>query len=144
KFKRWARLRLPNGQIARCAWKEKLKRAENVRMSRNVKDDNDEEFEYIDDEIYRFVTVTMVSVYSRPDPELLQKSAQTVWSCTYHGNEALQLVSVKTIHSVVAMVPHRPKLPSGLVEDRFFLVEKPGLGLVSVDEEMGDDADEDE
>lgn len=72
------------------------------------KDDNDEEFEYLDDGIYRFITVAMVSVYSRPDLELLQKSAQTVWSCTYHGNEALQLVSVKTIHSVVAMVPHRP------------------------------------
>ncbi|KAG1806082.1 uncharacterized protein BJ212DRAFT_1486000 [Suillus subaureus] len=107
-------------------------------------DDNDEEFKYIDNEIYHFVTIAMVSVYSCPDPELLQKSAQTVWSCTYHGNEALQLVSMKMIHSVVTMVPHCPKLPSGLVEDHFFLVEKPGLGLVSVDEEMGDDADKDE
>ncbi|KAG2739554.1 hypothetical protein P692DRAFT_20881587 [Suillus brevipes Sb2] len=118
KFKRWARLRLSNGQIAHCAWKEKLKLAENVHMSCNVKvsinnkseiaevlyfaqlaimvhadnineNHNDEEFEYIDDEIYHFVTVAMVSVYSCLDPQLLQKSAQTVWSCTYHGNEAL-------------------------------------------------------
>jgi hypothetical protein len=34
---RWARLRLPNGQIARSAWKEKLKPMELVRMARNVK-----------------------------------------------------------------------------------------------------------
>ena len=34
---RWARLRLPNGQIARSAWKEKLKPLEQVRMARNVK-----------------------------------------------------------------------------------------------------------
>ena len=32
---RWARLKLPNGQIARSAWKEKLKK-ENLRTSRNV------------------------------------------------------------------------------------------------------------
>lgn len=34
---RWARLRLPNGQIARSAWKESLKPLEKVRMARNVK-----------------------------------------------------------------------------------------------------------
>jgi hypothetical protein len=37
KFRRWSRLWLPNGQIARSAWKEKESYAENVRMSRNVK-----------------------------------------------------------------------------------------------------------
>ncbi|KAG1844003.1 hypothetical protein C8R48DRAFT_780461 [Suillus tomentosus] len=171
KFKRWARLRLPNGQVARCAWKETLKPAEKVRMARNIKvtindrneiaqvlyyaqlaikaddindNENDGELEYHDDEIYRFVTVAIVSVYSRPDPELLQKSMQTVWSCKYHGDEALQLVSAKSIQSVVAMIPHRPKLQSGVVEDRFFLLEKPGLGLVTVDEEVKDEADGDE
>jgi hypothetical protein len=34
---RWARLRLPNGQIARSAWKESLKPLTKVRMARNVK-----------------------------------------------------------------------------------------------------------
>ena len=34
---RWARLRIPNGQIVRTAWKEKLKPAKEVRMSRNIK-----------------------------------------------------------------------------------------------------------
>ncbi|KAG2106524.1 hypothetical protein BD769DRAFT_1336785, partial [Suillus cothurnatus] len=140
KFKRWARLRLPNGQVSRCAWKETLKPADKVRMARNVKvtiNDRNEiaqvlyyaQLAYHDDEIYHFITVAMVSVYSRPDPELLQKSMQTVWSCKYHDSEALQLVSAKSIQSVVAMIPHRPKLQSGVVEDRFFLLEKPGLGL---------------
>jgi hypothetical protein len=36
KISRWARLRLPNGQVARSAWKEKLKPLEKVRMARNV------------------------------------------------------------------------------------------------------------
>ena len=34
---RWARLRLPNGQVARSAWKERLKPLNKVRMARNVK-----------------------------------------------------------------------------------------------------------
>ena len=36
KISRWARLRLPNGQVARSAWKEKLRPLEKVRMARNV------------------------------------------------------------------------------------------------------------
>ena len=34
---RWARLRLPNGQIARSLWKEGLKSLSQVRMARNIK-----------------------------------------------------------------------------------------------------------
>jgi hypothetical protein len=39
KYIRWARLRLPNMQVARCAWKElaRMSSAERVRRSRNVK-----------------------------------------------------------------------------------------------------------
>jgi hypothetical protein len=37
KLRRWARLRLPNGQIARSAWKEKQKALDKVRMARNVR-----------------------------------------------------------------------------------------------------------
>lgn len=37
KVRRWARVRLPNGQVARSAWKEELKPKENVRMARMVK-----------------------------------------------------------------------------------------------------------
>jgi hypothetical protein len=34
---RWAQLCLPNGQIARSSWKEKLKSPEHIRTARNVK-----------------------------------------------------------------------------------------------------------
>lgn len=37
KITRWARLRLPTGQVSRSAWKEKLKPVSQVRMARNVK-----------------------------------------------------------------------------------------------------------
>ena len=36
-IRRWARLQLPTGQVARSSWKECLKPLEKVRMSRNVK-----------------------------------------------------------------------------------------------------------
>jgi hypothetical protein len=36
-IKRWARLQLPTGQVARSSWKECLKPLEKVRMARNVK-----------------------------------------------------------------------------------------------------------
>ena len=34
---KWARVRLPNGQVARSSWKEKLKPLTKVRMARNIK-----------------------------------------------------------------------------------------------------------
>jgi hypothetical protein len=34
---RWSRIRLPNGQVARSAWKEKLKPIEKLRCARAVK-----------------------------------------------------------------------------------------------------------
>jgi hypothetical protein len=35
--RRWARLRLPNGQVARSMWKESLKPLTKIRIARNVK-----------------------------------------------------------------------------------------------------------
>ncbi|KAI6119524.1 hypothetical protein EDD16DRAFT_1480086 [Pisolithus croceorrhizus] len=37
RFRRWARLCLPNGQIARSLWREKFKPSTQIRISRNVK-----------------------------------------------------------------------------------------------------------
>ena len=37
KVVRWARVKLPNGQISRCAWKETRKPLNKLRISRNVK-----------------------------------------------------------------------------------------------------------
>lgn len=30
---------------------------------------------------------------------------------------------------MVAMIPHTPRLPSGVTEARFFMMEKPGLDI---------------
>ncbi|KAI0054683.1 hypothetical protein BV25DRAFT_1816712 [Artomyces pyxidatus] len=131
---RWARLRLPNGQVARSAWKELCKPLGNVRMSRNVKVS-----ESVD-------TVAVVALYGPPDEELLQVSSQTVWLAPYLGETGLVVVKASSILSVVAMVPYKniggPEHASGYIEgQRYFLVEKPGLDIMykAVGEELEDE-----
>ena len=70
-------------------------------------------------------TLAMVSLYSSPHMGLLKQSYYTVLSCTHLDN--VTVVDVKSIVSVVAMVPHRP-FPEDPIE-RVFVVEKPGLDV---------------
>lgn len=69
-------------------------------------------------------------MYSHPDRELLELSHHTVSSCRLLV-EDVRIIDVKSITDVVGMVPHRPTLPSGTTEDRYFLVEKPGLDIAT-------------
>ena len=77
-------------------------------------------------------TYALVSVWSEPDPQLLEESSQAVYACAYHGQDNLLVIDAKTIFAVVAMVPMRPA--NGDHSALFFLVDKPGLDtLASVD-----------
>jgi hypothetical protein len=76
------------------------------------------------------MALALVSLYSRPDPTLLSLSVNTLWSCEYEGDRTLRFINVKTIHAVVAMIPHRPVIGGWQMGERFFLVEKPGLDVV--------------
>ncbi|KAF7314579.1 hypothetical protein MKEN_00931300 [Mycena kentingensis (nom. inval.)] len=148
---RWARMRLPNGQIARSAWKESHKGLTRVRMARNVRYLDEE----LDSEAYAEVqfffqsdledepkTLALVSVYSAPDTELLAESNKTLWVCKYRGEESLKIIDVRAIASVVAMVPYD--------ETRVFAVHKMGLevgemvGYMEKDNEEDSDDEEDD
>ena len=72
-------------------------------------------------------TLALVSLYSLPHEELLEYSHRTLLSCVYEGDAHLQVIDIKSIMSVVAMVPHNPFPGDSL--DRFFVVEKPGLDV---------------
>ena len=61
------------------------------------------------------------------DQDILFQSSQVVASCKLL--EEIVVVNVKRILSVIAMIPHMPTLSSGIAEERFFAVEKPGLDL---------------
>lgn len=61
---------------------------------------------------------------------LFEFSYHTLLSCTNAGDACLQVIDVKSILSVVAMVPHLP-FP-GDTSERYFVVEKPGLDVASL------------
>ncbi|KJA14969.1 hypothetical protein HYPSUDRAFT_149723, partial [Hypholoma sublateritium FD-334 SS-4] len=116
---RWARLRLPNGQIARSKWKESSRSLDKLRISRNVK---------IQAHVF---TLAVISVYSEPDPTLLKESAGTVVACRYRGDSSLVVIDFTSIVSVVGMVPHNfPGLD--VEEDWRYVVEKPGLDVLEL------------
>ncbi|KAG1759571.1 hypothetical protein EV702DRAFT_982724 [Suillus placidus] len=132
---KWARLRLPNGQVARSAWKEQAM-SKQPRMARNVKLLLDghtaiaEVYFYFNMTIHgQRKTFAMVSEYSDPHQDLLQRSYHTVFACQYHGDASLKLTEVSTIQSVVAMVPHQ--FP-GIDGTLFYLIERPGLDIITI------------
>ncbi|KAG1859452.1 hypothetical protein C8R48DRAFT_673988 [Suillus tomentosus] len=147
RIKRWARLLLPNGQIAWSVWRETLKPLDQTRTSRNVKIKYHGEVRFgevlyftrllveaglDEDRDWRWHDVALIQMYSHPDDDLLQLSSHTVTSCSCL--EDICVISIKQILSVVAMIPRKPILPCGVMdaEGRFFMLEKPGLDLSSV------------
>ncbi|KAJ6493798.1 hypothetical protein DFH09DRAFT_826544, partial [Mycena vulgaris] len=130
---RWARLRLPNGQIARSAWKEHRRPLHKVRMARNVKILYDGKHVITEVQFFFRAEVNgapeafaLVDFYSDPWDVLLEESHQTVWSCGRELGAHLSVIPVKSILSVVAMIPHKIEEDDDL---RYFLVEKPGLDV---------------
>jgi len=87
------------------------------------------------------MALALVSLFSKPDESLLSISVNTLWSCEYQGDNALQFIDVKTIQAIVAMIPHRVEILGFPLSECFFLVEKPGLDvavMACVEEDMPD------
>ncbi|TFK76581.1 hypothetical protein BDN72DRAFT_809271 [Pluteus cervinus] len=109
---KWARLQLPNGQIARSLWKEQY--GVDPRIARNVKFHlGNQDHPYFGEvQFFAFTEVVgqkhalaLVSVYSVPDAELLANSHNTLHVCRYAGHKKLRVIQVEAIESVVAMIP---------------------------------------
>ncbi|KAI0085574.1 hypothetical protein BDY19DRAFT_896329, partial [Irpex rosettiformis] len=152
---RWARIRLPTGQVARSLWIEEGTPLRRLRMSRNVKIIRGECVDFAEVHYYFKLRASedvhervfaMADVYSAPDMDLLRESSNTLWSCTRQANDSgLQVIEITDICTVVAMVPHPPILDQTLGDftGRLFVVEKIGLDammLAGIEEE--DDIEE--
>jgi hypothetical protein len=90
------------------------------------------------------MALMLVSLYSRPGPGLLSLSINMLWSCEYKGDDMLRFINVKTIHTVVAMIPHKLVIEGWQMGERFFLVEKLGLDVAvmsGIQEDMPVDED---
>ncbi|KAF9494662.1 hypothetical protein BDN71DRAFT_1483024 [Pleurotus eryngii] len=136
---RWARLALPNGQIARSRWKE-LQSKETQRVFRQVKfyANSTVKVQFGEVFYYFYLTVNghrqglcMLSVHSPPDEDLLKLSAYTLYSCKPGGEESMTVIEINTIDSVVAVLPH---LVSSIhmhpeLEGCVYIAEKPGLDI---------------
>ncbi|KAI9059531.1 hypothetical protein FKP32DRAFT_1534628, partial [Trametes sanguinea] len=120
-IQRWARLRLPNGQICRSAWKEVPNKM--TRISRNVKagiplsrllrrslvsDTHSRSSTYFRCKLGGVTeTLALVSKYSPPDLTLLNLSSGVIWACRGSGENwrQLEVINVKRIIACVAMIP---------------------------------------
>ncbi|KAG2348889.1 hypothetical protein BDR05DRAFT_973113 [Suillus weaverae] len=121
--------------------KQMFKPLDQTRMSRNVKVRFGEVLYFIrlsvqadfdDEHDWCWQDVAVVQLFSLPNADLLRLSLHTIISCS--KLEEICVIDVKQVLSVVAMIPHNPRLPAGLMEEgeRFFMLEKPRLDLSNV------------
>ena len=83
-------------------------------------------------------TLAMASVFSDPDPILLKKSHRTLAVVDHRGAAGLEVIDVKSIEAVVAMLPFKFALNKverasaaqcAAAKHRFFVGEKIGLDV---------------
>ncbi|KAF8475453.1 hypothetical protein JB92DRAFT_3283637 [Gautieria morchelliformis] len=156
KITRWARIRLPTGQIARSAWKDNLKPLEKLRMAWCIKLRLNQEVHFAQVNYYFTISslgedemnpqaLAMVLLYSPLDLEIYQKSQQTVYSVTLLDEVlGLRVIPVKDMISVVSMQPHNYNIELGV--KRWYVWEKIGLDIhiLCGDEESIDAAEPNE
>ncbi|KAG7098203.1 hypothetical protein E1B28_000171 [Marasmius oreades] len=125
---RFARLRLPNGQIARSLWQEGKRPDNEVRRARNIKFAFNGGYRFAEVAYFFLVengdtryTLAAVHVYSDPNPALLQVSDHTLQVCK--RDKGAQIIDTKWIDSVVGMIPFQRR---GVEWDglEFFVLEK--------------------
>lgn len=82
--------------------------------------------------------LAVASLYSEPHAGLLAASSQTYVSVEYTPNKDVIAFDIKAIHAVVMIAPDpqfKKGLRDGSEDRRFFVMEKPGLSLWSLNDE---------
>ncbi|KAF8340204.1 hypothetical protein F5887DRAFT_888747 [Amanita rubescens] len=162
-IRKWARLRLPNGQKARCAWKEQAtsEKRPNFRNSRNIKVGSGYSSTYFAEVMYYLqilvgnieLAAAMVCPYRNPplNSELLRDSHGTLHVCQRQEN-TFYVIDIKSIQSVVAMIPFPLKKEEEDVpaikdsyKNTFYVGEKPFFELtIEGNDDNGSDSDEED
>ncbi|KAJ3001952.1 hypothetical protein NUW54_g6112 [Trametes sanguinea] len=147
KVHKWARLRLPNDTVVRSAWKEREKPLKKLRMARCVKfmDSHDRlnvaEVLYFCEVGEARNIVALVSIFGPRDPELFEASKKTVQLHTYQGTSSLRVIDVKSIRSVVGVIPDDGAVGRDYETDyqhlhegsQYFVVEKLGFEVTMLE-----------
>ncbi|KZS94833.1 hypothetical protein SISNIDRAFT_409381 [Sistotremastrum niveocremeum HHB9708] len=157
RIRKWARLALPSGQVARSIWKEvdlRTEKSKQYRRSRNLSNQYVEDgFMKLAEVKYYFeltwpreqepVVLAMVSTYGPRDEQLYSESWKTYDSRILFQNH--RIIEANSIQSVVAMIPDTQYSEGGVASNRWFLVEKPGLKMgvmTGVTEDLRGDRDD--
>lgn len=87
--------------------------------------------------------MAVLTLWSCPDPELVEESSNTYWTCKPGGSSDVVAINVKRITTVVSMHPD-PNYGDG---SQFYAVYKPGQTalagiLTGLQEEDGEDNEE--
>ncbi|KAK7035083.1 hypothetical protein R3P38DRAFT_3184621 [Favolaschia claudopus] len=138
---RWARAKLPDGQIVRSSWKEEDMTV--LRAARHVKvqlegEDNPRFAEILFfmilcvDEEERYVGVA--SFFGPPEEHLLKLSSSMYWSFQHLRDADIRVIELTSIISCVTMAPdsqYQTHRTDGSHTDRWFLMQEPGAKLAS-------------
>ncbi|TFK79541.1 hypothetical protein K466DRAFT_505373 [Polyporus arcularius HHB13444] len=143
RFQRWARLRLPTGQIGRTAWKECAWEAAGrvPRRARMLADNTYAEVQYYFQLMHeqKDLTLVMLAPYTTVDAELYEETFGVLSVCTPQPNKR-RVLHIKQVAAVVAMFP----FPES---NKFYVGDKPGLditplqGYMEPDNELEEDDD---
>ena len=85
--------------------------------------------------------LAVVSQYGDRHAQLWEESYHTYWTAAYLGNENLRVIQIKEIQAVVMMAPdtrYGISIQDGTQHRRWYLMERPGLKLTELSEEVND------
>ncbi|KAF8476354.1 hypothetical protein DFH94DRAFT_635049 [Russula ochroleuca] len=103
---RFARLLLPNGQIAQSWWQERKRPAEELALQGTS---------HFAEVLYFFLvikddlqyTLAAVKMFGAADPQMSEESYGTLHVCKYLGRNGVEVIDAKWIMGVVGMVPFK-------------------------------------
>ncbi|GAW10278.1 hypothetical protein LENED_012525 [Lentinula edodes] len=136
---RWARVLLPNGQIARSRWKENLKPINKLRAARSVRVTLSGRLQYAEVHFYLSWHIhniekhfAVASFYGEPHQGILKQSSHSYYTVQHKCDVDVRAFDIKSISAVVMMAPdprYGTVFQDGSEKDRYYLMEKPGLKL---------------
>ncbi|KAF9646784.1 hypothetical protein BDM02DRAFT_3156425 [Thelephora ganbajun] len=131
-------LKLPMEQIARSQWRELERCSDMSRTDRNIKIFHQNVICFAEVKYYfvnnfggTSIALTAVLLYSPADEYIFHLTHGTLCICEHQGEENVVVVNVKSIISVVAMVPF-PFIVRGC-NNQYFMIEQIGLDVVDTD-----------
>lgn len=88
--------------------------------------------------------VAVVSRYSERHSQLWEQSFHTYWTAEHMGDANVEVIPIKDIQATVMMAPdlqYRNSIQDGTENNRWYLMERPGLKLTEQVEGMVEEED---